>query len=489
MASCTPNDTTPPPIDSSASQLRQTRSALDAPHTSYSHSVTINDLPCEILVHIFMLAKVYCKHEALAEYQEAKWHIEDGRRDQPLPSFYPENVSDVCVYWRKLSDNTPALWSHIDLSIDRAQDANFAFHAQRSLERAKQLPLYVHVEDVDKHSDARTVVALLAPYANQIVSFELVVNIFTAQSILLGLFSAQYHGSVQSLCLCDPESQQLHSDASLFSTGQLDVFLASLQSLSMRGPALDFSSPAFRDLTELAIIYCIMMPTPYQLMQILAGCPALRSLTLLMLLLAPGNLPSSPANLSNLQSLDLRYTHFDDVVKIVSCILPRQGLSMSFSLNKYRVRGGFSPLSPFFERFRVARLFVGTEGEHRKLDLTRVLHSLGDSFLSVEELALDADVLAQSPVEGCLSMDRFPRLHTLHILGHTILVDALQSMLVSSSVQTVRFRWYQRYPSEVLRAISEVVPFVFYSPHTISQQFEPFTWDLPSTSYSKNGVP
>ncbi|KAF8603327.1 hypothetical protein BDV93DRAFT_544782 [Ceratobasidium sp. AG-I] len=478
--------------------LRQTRSMLDTPTIGYSPSVTINDLPTEILCHIFMLAKVHCTLDALSDRSVAKYRS----GGKPLPVFSPDNISPVCVYWRKLFNNTPALWTHIDLGIGQLQDANFAFHAQRSLERANQLPLYIHVEGRRTHIDPVTVVALLVPYANRIVSLDLCINSLASQTILVGLFNTPYRGSVRHLCLYDEDYVvgPLEPSGSLFPLGLLDELLLSIPSLTIHGPSLNYNSPAFRGLTDLAIVFSDMCPTPYQLTQILVACPELRSLTLLEVSLEPGNLPIKPANLPSLQALDLRYMRFDDVVTITSCIVPRRGLSVSLTLNMQPDYDSdvdedddgqmhdLSPLSSFFKQFHVARLFLNADQITGGLDLYSALYPLAKPLPSLEELALDGALLDDDLVKGSLLAERFPRLHTLHIIGATVPVDRLKAMLASLPTQVVCFRWRERHSSEVLKAISEVVPSVLYSLYNTLRDTEPFPWDLPSISYYDNGL-
>lgn len=377
-----------------------------------------------------MLAKVPCILDALLNHLQS--HLSDrivakirtgGRR----PVFSPDNISPVCVRWRNLSSSTPALWTHIDLGIDQLQATNFAFQAQRSLERAGQLPLYVHAECDRKPSDTRTLVSLLAPYANRIISLDLYGNTLTSRSILLGLFSRPYRGSVRHLHLYDENDEEPYEPRSgLFLSDLLDEFLLSLSSLSLYGPSLDHNSPAFHGLTDLPVIFSGMYVTPNQLAQILAACPELCSLTFLALLLAPGKPPANAANLPRLQTLDLRCTAFNDVVTITSCISPKKGLSLSLSLNMLDDDSRMhhlSPLSSFFKQFHIARLFLNAD--HVSLD--PALHSLKTPLPSLGELALDGDLLRDSLVNGFFLVLRFPRLHTLHIIGKIVSTESTRS--------------------------------------------------------------
>lgn len=477
-------------IDSPASQSRQTHLTLDAAHTGYSPSVTTEDLPPEILCYIFMLAKVHCTLDASSDRRVARFRT--GDESLSLPAFSPDNISPVCVRWRKLFNSTPALWTHIDLEIDQFPDTKLAFHAERSLERAKQLPLYIHIEGNRSYSDSHALVALLTPYANRIVSLDLSGDALMSRSILLDLFSTPYHGSVRHLYLHDEDYEGPQEyEGGLLPSGPLDEFLLSLSSLSLGGPTLVHSSPAFQGLTDLSVIFSDMRPTPYRLTQILAASPALRSLTLLNLSLEPGNLPADAANLPNLQALDLRCTAFCDVLTITSCILPRRGLSMSITLNMYdddiQIQD-LSPLSSFFKRFHVARLLLYNTYLSGGIGLATALHSLETPLPSLEELALDRELLDDNDLNSCLSAERFPRLHTLHVIGKSVPVDELKAMLASSSIQAVGFRWKERHPSEVLQAISEVVPSIFYSLYDTLMDDQPFPWDLPSISYCKDSA-
>ena len=147
-----------------------------------------------------------------------------------------------------------------------------------------------------------------------------------------------------------------------------------------------------------------------------------------------------------------------------------------------------SPLLPFFKQFHVVRLFLDADYMPDEVNLETVLGSLGGPLPSLEELALDGTLLRDSTVDGGLLAERFPGLHTLHIMGQSLPVNQLKMMVASSPIQTVRFRRHGRHPSEFLQAISEVVPSILYSVHNPARLDEPFLWSLPMVSYSKNDV-
>ena len=188
----------------------------------------------------------------------------------------------------------------------------------------------------------------------------------------------------------------------------------------------------------------------------------------------------------------------EDVVTVISCIIPRRGLSMGLTLclpddnfdddDSDSLIQDLSPLSSFFKQFHVTRLFLNADLVTGGINLDTALDSLGDPLPSLEELALDGDLLVDNHVTGSLLVGHFPRLHTLHIIGKTVPVARLKAMLVSSSVQTVRFRWKKRHPSKVLQTISKAVPSVSYSLYNTLMDDQPFPWDLPFASYSENGA-
>ncbi|KAF8609358.1 hypothetical protein BDV93DRAFT_518189 [Ceratobasidium sp. AG-I] len=473
------NNITPNLSNAAMTQFHKTRSTLETPQDTCSSITTIDHLPAEILSYIFTYAKIYCSFERMSQRQGAS------------PRCSRDNVSAVCVYWRSLSIKTPSLWSHIDLNISQNRYEQSSFCARCSLERAKQLPLYVHVECDSSIIDIQSVVAFLAPNAHKIVSLDLSVNSFEARSILLGLFSTDYQGSVFDLRLHDTESYallEIDDERSLFPTGPLDPFLLSLQSLSLHGPVLEYSSPAFRGLTDLMIIpkdfFELMLEGIWT---ILVSCPELRSLALINVSLTDeGDWPVDAANLPNLEILDLRHTNFKDVNIITSYISPATSvLSMSLSLNMDESKysdGDLTLLLPFFERCCVTRLLLDA-GETQELDFRLVCQSLGSMVPSLEELALEGCILRCSPIEGCLLAERFPRLHTLHIMGESILVDKLKTVVAFSSIQTIRLRAHFPHPTNIPKALSTVVPFVSYSP-SIPLNFKRFPREWPSTRYS-----
>lgn len=461
-------------FDSPASQLEKTQSTLGTLRNARSRPATINDLPAEILSYIFTFARVYCKLKPLLEYEV------DSR------SFARDNLSPVCVHWRRVCINTPLLWTHIDLSIDEHRLEKYPFYAQRSLERAKQLPLYVHVDDYFLRSGGpQPVINLLVPYANRIVSLDLEVNAWAARSILLGLFGGDYQGSVRDLHLSD--ANYLANGDGKMEFSSLGAFLLSLKSLSLlSGPSLAYNSPAFRGLIELTISSDIYFePKPSELVQILTSCPELRSLALVDIIIAGGDPPVNIAQLPNLEILDLRCTPFEDVLSITSCISPgSSALSMSISLdmtNSDLEEVDLSLLQPFFERSHVTRISLDT-GREQEVDLGPFIRSLGSVLPLLEELALEGRMLRHSHVEGCLWAERFPRLHTLHVMGESVLVNKLKTILAFSSIRTVRLR--SRYPhsTNISQALSKVVPCVSYSP-PISSVVKQLSCEWPSTGY------
>ncbi|KDN48372.1 hypothetical protein RSAG8_02964, partial [Rhizoctonia solani AG-8 WAC10335] len=87
-------------------ELRKATAAIKWSRNHSSTSVAINNLPSELLAHIFHL--VHCIQPC------AKRDYNTGNaRTEPI---YPAVLSLVCSRWREIAFSTPTIWSHIDVS-------------------------------------------------------------------------------------------------------------------------------------------------------------------------------------------------------------------------------------------------------------------------------------------------------------------------------------------------------------------------------------
>ncbi|CAE6417430.1 unnamed protein product [Rhizoctonia solani] len=114
--------------------------ATAAINWSRNHSTarsTINNLPPELLGHIFRLVRRFqpC----------AKRDYDTGDKPEPI---YPAVLSLVCSRWREIAFGIPTLWSHIDISTSTLLNRDrLGGLIQRYQDQAGQLPLDLHVFD------------------------------------------------------------------------------------------------------------------------------------------------------------------------------------------------------------------------------------------------------------------------------------------------------------------------------------------------------
>ncbi|KAG8718875.1 hypothetical protein FRC08_004163 [Ceratobasidium sp. 394] len=198
----------------------------------------INRLPLEVLSLIFSVTfKLYV----------------DSIEGKPYgPYHYPNLLSSVCTYWRRVVIATPVLWSHVDLK-------SFA-QAKTYFQRSKKSPLHVrlarlHTGSIPRSSNKdiipRNIKSLLAAHASRFSSLAL---------------SAQPAGVTRTLSILLPQLMEdvLQNLALQIETGdgdecsivdeKLNQLFKALRTLYLEGFSLQLSDVTCRNLVELSLV-------------------------------------------------------------------------------------------------------------------------------------------------------------------------------------------------------------------------------------------
>ncbi|KAF8608716.1 hypothetical protein BDV93DRAFT_206317 [Ceratobasidium sp. AG-I] len=240
-------DNSLPSLDQSALQLQNAQKTLRHLRNRSRMLAPINALPIEILTRIFDLAK------------SCVFHSYGSQSNPSRPSI--GIISSVCSHWRKIALGASSLWNHIDLSIGKFRDANLALYAKESLNRAGNLPLYVHIEGGSEYQENhQRPVHLLAPFAQRIISLDLVLKANAAENIIRNIFRSGCGSSVQELYVCDEEWEEfdvLETGFDFLEWGGVPKDpLLPLKIFHLRGLLFEASSSVLKGLTELVLDPC-----------------------------------------------------------------------------------------------------------------------------------------------------------------------------------------------------------------------------------------
>ncbi|KAG8693671.1 hypothetical protein FRC09_010362 [Ceratobasidium sp. 395] len=225
-------------------------------------------------------------------------------------------------------------------------------------------------------------------------------------------------------------------------SGYLDGFLRPLQSVTIKGPFPPLQSVAFHGLTTLRLSPQnppTPPPTLAQLTSVLTACPELRTLALFYCRFDTSSRASiEPVLLPKLELLDLRRAKIDELTALLSCIIPGSNtLTLSIWADPYIPENEMIKLHCFINQFNVKRLYL--ESYYYAHEERKPLQLLLQTFPALQELALCDYDLNFIPVEHPLSTDRFPRLHTLHVLPSCIIDSDNWHKLVGSSAIRVLY--------------------------------------------------
>ncbi|PCH40076.1 hypothetical protein WOLCODRAFT_131199 [Wolfiporia cocos MD-104 SS10] len=154
----------------------------------------INQLPAEILAHIFLLGTVHYDSfdddDDDDDAEDENWISEDSSddsddsdEDNVVEDGEPEFevlVSRVCRHWREVALSTPALWTTIDFSGDSPFE-----RAREYLQRSKNAPLDISVDitldfddepEEEEEDDLSKILPLIMPHVGHWRAIELAVS-------------------------------------------------------------------------------------------------------------------------------------------------------------------------------------------------------------------------------------------------------------------------------------------------------------------------
>jgi hypothetical protein len=464
-------------LDQSKSKIERAQRALGAVRNISTTLAPINTLPAKIMVNIFALTNKHCK-------------IDDTYRrgSNNCTPFVLGHLAAISKRWHQLSSEA-RLWRHIDLTTGGDHDDRHLLCAEYGLRRTGQLPLHVHIVEGDSEESATPmdIVRLLAPSASRIVSLHLMVDEPTAHTIVLGLFGHNTLCSVQEFSLFEKDGPN-----ETYELG-VDVFYVlfdssgPLRTFNLCGPVVPtWQTFRFSGLTELKLIPRIsesFTTTPTQVAHVLSACPELRSLALIRMKL--GTTPGAsiqPAFLPKLEALDLRATWLGDVRHILSLItVSSSPLSFGFSVDGNCGMKHVRDLQPL-GRSTVTRLCISDADGFGDC----VFGILSDGLTSVEELAVCNYDLVIYRTEGHLNAERFPRLHTLHMLACTIDIDSLCRIIGPMAVRLVQLDDSTSHclgaRADSMKRLSKIAPSVqlhgYYEYFTVGMGEPPLEWPL-----------
>ncbi|KAF7982884.1 hypothetical protein HWV62_25128 [Athelia sp. TMB] len=351
----------------------------------------INDLPNELLAHIFHLGAfedddeededdMYQDTMEDAIFDEKDISADDGFEDEDsddddddgtptttLP--FQVLVSHVCSHWRTVAVETPVLWSTIKF-VDEPSPFT---RCKEWLHRSKDLPIEVIIDctreadteasdsemDVDAgkpeepfytHSDLHTILEIVTPHAARWRVFEVEVNEYSFMRIVTDALAALPAAPALQILQLHHYGEEADDEYEFFLPAELrdpaPVLFAGnapkLEQLALWGVHLDWSAAANRFLAglkdvELAYHAQDVRPTWAELAALLAGSPALDTLSLC--LSGPRGAPSDWAAeravpLPSLRSLVLAFHPPEDLCALVR-LLPTPNLtSLSLDLEE-----------------------------------------------------------------------------------------------------------------------------------------------------------
>ncbi|KAG9099289.1 hypothetical protein FS749_001606 [Ceratobasidium sp. UAMH 11750] len=199
----------------------------------------INRLPLEVLSLIFSVTfKLYV----------------DSIEGKPYgPYHYPNLLSSVCTYWRRVVIATPVLWSHVDLK-------NFA-QAKTYFQRSKNSPLHVRLarppnkgsisRPANEDTIPRNIKSLLATHASRFSSFALSAQPAGVTNTLSILLPQLMEDVLEDLAL---QIQTGEGDECSILGEKLKKLFKALRTLYLEGFFLQLCDITCRNLVELSLV-------------------------------------------------------------------------------------------------------------------------------------------------------------------------------------------------------------------------------------------
>ncbi|CAE6443874.1 unnamed protein product [Rhizoctonia solani] len=354
-------------------KLQEAKAAIEWSRNR-SRYIAINDLPSEVLAHIF--------HLVLSSQPCAKKDYLYVKTDVDM--VYPVTLSHVCSYWRKITFGTVTLWSHIDISTSATLNQRCLNRlAQLHLDHAGQTPVELHVFDSRGYPASPfgrydPLHALITQLLSRTFSFNLDANQTYDCAIHGGILSTLLEGSVAGKLVqitmrhgnighsvirgkddlnSNPEDVRVD-----LSTEQLDVLLSSVSILRLERMYSLWNSRAYQGLVELRLkgMYSSIYITEVELVGILRSSPGLRVLELGIEIDDPLPIDAQVTEvfLESLEALDVSQTRCYWYATLLRWLTPGpKALQLILHRGRYQGLEVKRSLGPFLSRSYVTRVY------------------------------------------------------------------------------------------------------------------------------------
>ncbi|KAF8596334.1 hypothetical protein BDV93DRAFT_528114 [Ceratobasidium sp. AG-I] len=413
--------------------------SLTAITIATSHPTPIYHLPPEILSYIFTFSKNYCDHETTP---------------------HRDGFSEVSVYWRQTAVSTPALWNHIDISVNGYKPYHYE-SAQLYLARSGDLPVHMHIYQ-PKHgynnsttsSEIRQLIALLTPRLARIGTLDLESASTPArlvESIIQFWLDNGIIGSTTTLSVSTAEMTSLNQmSRSIYqakSPGRFEDVLSHLRVLRLHNAMFRLDSAAYRGLLELQIkssSFEQFLPIS-GLVAILSSCPKLHTLKLVNLTINGSDEDMlTPARLEALQVLNMTGVGGQSIDLLFPLIyVPKRTTKLDVGITFINRDEFDSPAPTPFMQLPITTLYLHSDrmwnGLPRLLQLLSCLPNL--ERLALHQFNFEGPLfpednshsLAPTLLEG--TQRRFP--HEIYIINCTATLEALEYLIRISRARVV----------------------------------------------------
>ncbi|KAF8593884.1 hypothetical protein BDV93DRAFT_529625 [Ceratobasidium sp. AG-I] len=312
-----------------------------------------------------------------------------------------DGFSEVGASWRRIAVSTPALWTHIDISVGGYRSRRYE-STTLHLSRSGHLPVHMHIYDSEKYDNSSTnasepdqLIAFLRPHLPRVGTldlesrsawlhfFEPIVGFWLENGVI---------GSTSTLSVCTPEVTVLLPE-SLFArlSKRSKNVLSRLRALRLHNTAFCLDSAPYRDLLELQLSSGPeqLMGLPIsQLATIISSCPQLKALKLVHLAIYESygwEVPTA-VNLEALEVLNvvgLGQLSLDLLLPLISVPKHTAKLSVGITLNHRNKLNG--DIQAFFMRCPITTLYLDND---RASDEIHWVSALLSWLPNLENLAL-----------------------------------------------------------------------------------------------------
>ncbi|KAG8737356.1 hypothetical protein FRC10_008294 [Ceratobasidium sp. 414] len=421
--------------------LRSTRFSLSTLRNRSATLAPINALPLEVLANIFDFLGPHCT------------------RSRSFARIF----TGVCTYWRKLSLDTPHLWSHIDVGPNVPCGLNDFL-----LERAKNSPLHVHVyepkpdlfkddNDMRRSLYVKHVLETLTPHVHRICTLHVssdnwhrdfvdrVVNLWLDQ----GTSDLTRSLTVDQLSASNPLSfKSQDTDGAAKTLTNAEEVLLSLDTLRLNGARFSWESGAYRGLVDLQIGFSVHEFSSFstsELACILTASPMMAVLKLENITVTRTDSWTQPAPivLNCLEVLNLVEMSVESLQLLLPLIgLPRDCVELSVGIRVYdQIR---NELEGFLDRASITTLYCadGKCGFQAWPSLLRSFPRLRTLVLDNFDISERIPSSGTSPVFSQSTPSRLPR---VILLSCQLMLKGVDSLIAKLGVCDLRIEEYKTF--------------------------------------------